>query len=464
MDTTIWQAFAAQAERFRSTLPGRPVVPTLDTSGLRRELARRYDFAQPVPAGRLLEEVGGLLAEGLVQVTHPRYFGLFNPSVLPVAVLGEALAALYNPQMAVWSHAPAACELEHRALAALQALIGWGPEEGLATFTTGGAESNTSALLCALARRFPGWDREGLTALGLRPTLYLSADAHHSFVKAARCAGLGTAAVREVPVDAARKLDPAALERMLEQDRAAGLHPFLLVATLGATGTGVIDAVGPLRELADRHGLWLHADAAWGGSALLSPALRPALAGIERADSVTWDAHKWMSVPMGAGMFFCRHPEAARRAFALSAAYMPPPGDEEVADPYVTTVQWSRRHIGLKVFMAMAELGLEGYGRMVEGQARMGEHLRRRLVEAGWSLANDTPLPVVCFHRDGVDPAALLGRIQREGRVWISSLALPDGPTVLRACITSYRTTEADVEALLETLGTSFALGREPKA
>jgi glutamate/tyrosine decarboxylase-like PLP-dependent enzyme len=452
MNTTLWQAFAAQAEQFRSTLPGRPVVPTLDVSRLRQDLARRYDFAQPVPAERLLEEVGGLLAEGLVQVTHPRYFGLFNPSVLPVAVLGEALAALYNPQMAVWSHAPAACELEHRALAALQGLIGWGPEEGLATFTTGGAESNVSALLCALAWRFPGWDREGLTALGLRPALYLSADAHHSFVKAARCAGLGTAAVREVPVDAARRLDPQALERMLSQDRAAGLHPFLLVATLGATGTGVIDPVGPLRELADRHGLWLHADAAWGGSALLSPALRPHLAGIERADSVTWDAHKWMSVAMGAGMFFCRHPEAARRAFALNAAYMPPPQDEYVVDPYVTTVQWSRRHIGLKVFMAMAELGLEGYGRMVEGQARMGDYLRRRLVETGWLLANETPLPVVCFHREGVDVLQLLDRIQREGKVWISSVALRGGPTVLRACITSYHTSEADVEALLAAL------------
>jgi glutamate/tyrosine decarboxylase-like PLP-dependent enzyme len=452
MHDGIWQAFAAQAERFQATLRERPVQPTLDPYALRTELARRYDFREPVPAERLLEEVGGLLAEGLVQVTHPRYFGLFNPSVLPVTVLGEALAALYNPQMAVWSHAPAACELEHRALAALQGLIGWDPGEGLANFTSGGAESNVSALQCALAWRFPGWDREGLTALGLRPTVYLSRDAHHSFVKAARSAGLGTAAVREVPVDAARKLDPAALERMLDQDRAAGLHPFLLVATLGATGTGVIDPIGALRGFADRYGLWLHADAAWGGSALLSPALRHHLAGIESADSVTWDAHKWMSVPMGSGMFFCRHAEAARLAFAISAAYMPPPQGEEVVDPYTTSAQWSRRHIGLKVFMAMAELGLDGYGRLVEGQARLGDYLRRRLLATGWTLANETPLPVVCFHREGLDAPGLVARIHREGATWISSLALPGGPTVLRACITSYHSTEADVEALLAAL------------
>ncbi len=449
----LWQAFAAQAEAFRSTLRGRPVLPTLDLANLRRDLARRYDFKEPVPAGRLLDEVGGLLAEGLVQITHPRYFGLFNPSVLPVAVLGEALAALYNPQMALWAHAPAACELEYRALAALQGLFGWDASATLANFTSGGMESNASALQCALAWKFPGWDQEGLTALGLRPTLYLSADAHHSFVKAARSAGLGTSAVRVVPLDAGRKLDLTALEAILAEDRAAGRHPFLLVATLGATGTGVIDPVGPMRGLADRHGLWLHADAAWGGGALLSPRLRPALAGIERADSVTWDAHKWMSVPMGSGMFFCRHPEAALRAFAINAAYMPPHQGEGVVDPFGASAQWSRRSIGLKVFMAMAELGLEGYGELVDRQARLGDYLRRRLVEQGWSLANETPLPVVCFHRDGVDTAALLARVLGGGKVWISSLALPGGPDVLRACITSYHTTEADVETLLEALG-----------
>ena len=171
-----------------------------------------------------------------------------------------------------------------------------------------------------------------------------------------------------------------------------------------------------------------------------------------RADSVTWDAHKWMSVPMGSGMFFCRHPEAVRRAFAINAAYMPPHEGEDVVDPFGASAQWSRRSIGLKVFMAMAELGLEGYARLVEGQARMGDHLRRRLAQEGWTLANDTPLPVVCFHRDGVDGPALLGRVLGRGRVWLSSLALPGGPTVLRACITSYHTTEDDVEALIQDL------------
>lgn len=455
MGATIWQAFATQLTRFQATLRKRPVVPTLEAGNLRQELAQRYDFAEPIPVERLLEEVGALLAEGSVHVTHPRYFGLFNPSVRPVSVLAEALAAYYNPQLAVWSHAPAACELEHRALAALKSLIGWPADEGIATFTSGGAESNHSALQCALGWRFPGWDEQGITTLGLRPTIYLSVDAHHSFVKAARMAGLGTAAVREVPVDAARKMDVAALEAALAADLAAGLHPLMIIATMGATGTGAIDSMTSLRQVADRHGVWLHADAAWGGSALLSPTLRVHLNGLSLADSVTWDAHKWMSVSMGAGMYFCRHPEAVRRAFAISASYMPPRHDQEVDDPFATTPQWSRRHIGLKVFMAMAELGLAGYGRLVEGQARLGEYLRRRLTETGWILANETPLPLVCFRRDDVDASQLVGRIQKEGSVWISSLDLHGGPTVLRACITSYQSTEEDVEALLSALASA---------
>ena len=452
MDSSIWQDFAAQAEQSRPpggsgrwSPPWRP-----------RPCAGSWPSATissaPVAAGDLLRDVGRLLSQGLVQITHPRYFGLFNPSVRPVSVLADALAALYNPQVATRSHAPAAFELEHRVLTVLMGLIGWSEDQGLATFTTGGAEANVSALQCALAWKFPGWDEQGLTALGLRPTVYFSADAHHSFVKAARMAGLGTGAVREIPLDDARRLDLPALEARLARDRAAELHPLMVVATLGATGTGVLDPVGPLRQVADRHGLWLHADAAWGGGALLSPALRAHLAGIEDADSVTWDAHKWLSVPMGAGMYFCRHPEAVRRAFAITAAYMPPPLEQAVDDPYATTVQWSRRHIGLKVFMALAELGLEGYARLVEHQARMGDCLRRRLQERGWTLANRTPLPVVCFHREGADPAQVLARLAPRGKVWISLLALPGGPTVLRACITSYQTTEADLETLVEEL------------
>lgn len=190
---------------------------------------------------------------------------------------------------------------------------------------------------------------------------------------------------------------------------------------------------------------------------MLSSPLRPAILGIEKADSVTWDAHKWLSVPMGAGMFFCRHPEAVKRAFAISTSYMPHESDDQTVDPYAATAQWSRRLIGLKVFMALAELGLDGYGAMIERQAALGDHLRNRLRDTGWLIRNDTPLPVVCFshpdlQRGGLTTGQMLETIYARGRVWISDVLLGGQERVLRACITSYRSTEADIECLIEEL------------
>jgi glutamate/tyrosine decarboxylase-like PLP-dependent enzyme len=231
----------------------------------------------------------------------------------------------------------------------------------------------------------------------------------------------------------------------------------MVVGTAGTTGAGLIDPLPQIAETTRQFGLWFHVDAAWGGSAALSSRLRSAIRGVEEADSVTWDAHKWLSVPMGAGMFFCRHPEAVKRAFAISTSYMPQAIGEQAVDPYVATAQWSRRLIGLKVFMALAELGLDGYGAMIEGQAALGDHLRDRLRGIGWLIRNDTPLPVVCFshpdlQRGALTTAQILETIYERGRVWISDVLLGGQERVLRACITSFRSTEEDIECLIQEL------------
>ncbi|MGB5035110.1 MAG: pyridoxal-dependent decarboxylase, partial [Blastocatellia bacterium] len=197
------------------------------------------------------------------------------------------------------------------------------------------------------------------------------------------------------------------------------------------------------------------------------------LAGISRADSVTWDAHKWLSVPMGAGMFFCRHREAVERAFGVSTSYMPGALGADTPDPYATTAQWSRRAIGLKVFMALAELGTAGCGALIEQQAEMGELLRARLREAGWLVVNDTPLPVVCFTNADIRTGRfttgdVVRAISERRRVWISDVVLGQdatgnpatGERVLRACITSFRTDAGDVECLVEELKAVWHAGR----
>jgi glutamate/tyrosine decarboxylase-like PLP-dependent enzyme len=201
--------------------------------------------------------------------------------------------------------------------------------------------------------------------------------------------------------------------------------------------------------------MWLHVDGAWGASASLSPRLRHLVDGVELADSVTWDAHKWMSVSMGAGMFFTRHPDALRRAFEVNASYVPAETPARV-DLYQDSLQWSRRFIGLKVFMTLATLGAKRMAEHIEWQAQMGDELRRKLVDNGWIVVNDTPLPVVCFTHPGLreqrtDLEELAARIREQGDVWISSVQL-DNTRVLRACITSYRTTPADLDILIDSL------------
>jgi aromatic-L-amino-acid decarboxylase len=401
--------------------------------------------------------VSGMLRKWTLHVTHPRYFGLFNPSVRPVTVVADALAALYNPQLAVWLHAPAANEIERHALRFFSSRIGYDPHTAAAHFTSGGQEANMTSVVTALAERFPMVGEKGLRSLPGPPVFYVSEEAHHSFHKIAQSTGLGRGAIRTVPADKAFRMNLEALERAIMSDKKVGYLPFLVVGTAGTTSAGIVDPLPELAALTLRHGLWFHVDAAWGGGALLSGKLRHHLDGIDQADSVTWDAHKWLSVPLGAGMFFCRHPEAVSRAFEVSASNYVPPGRSGTTDNYLTSMQWSRRFIGLKVFMALAELGARGFEGLVEHQAEMANLLRRRLSEAGWKLLNETPLPVVCFSHARVESGEtamteMVSGVNSGGRAWISEVDLPGATPALRACITSYRTGPRDIETLVEEL------------
>ena len=391
-----------------------------------------------------------------MHTASPRYFGLFNPTPAFAGFLGDALVAAFNPQLAVTSHAPAAVAIERRVLSFLADCLRL--PEAAGSFTSGGAEANLTAVLVARERHFPEATEQGLGNVAGQPTLYVSAEAHHSLVKAAGMTGLGHAAVRSIPVTDDLRLDVPALRAAIERDRAEGRRPFLVVATAGSTAAGVIDPLHRIADLCERAGVDLHADAAWAGAVSLSPRLRPLLDGIERADSVTIDAHKWLSAPMGAGVFLTRHRQDLTRAFRVQTTYMP---SAESADPYLMSAQWSRRFIGLKVFMALAAAGHAGYAAQIEHDCRLGDHLRSRLRDDGWQIVNDTPLPVVCFvPNEQATPAARLAEIARHvetsGKAWISVAQLAGRPA-LRACITSYRTTRPDIDALCQALAHAAA-------
>src|SRR5439155_17268956 len=223
-------------------------------------------------------------------------FGLFNPSVRPAGVVADALTALFNPQVGAWWYSPGANEIEAHTLDFFTRQIGFDPASGAAHFTSGGSEANLSAVLAALTRAFPTYGEDGLAGVPAQPTIYLSEEAHDSFAKIAHHTGIGRGALRRVKTDANLRLDPTDLARRVNEDREAGKHPFLVVGTAGTTGAGVIDPLPQIGEFCRKENLWFHVDAAWGGGALLSPTLRGHLQGVNESDSVTWDAHKWLSV------------------------------------------------------------------------------------------------------------------------------------------------------------------------
>ncbi len=432
------------AQHIESLIADGPITPTVTPEEIRRHLALRYQFTKPLELDDVITDIEEMLRKWQVQVTHPRYFGLFNPSVTVASVVADLLAAMYNPQLATWRTSPAANEIERHTLLWLAGKFGL-PEGTVANFTSGGQESNFSAVTVALAHAFPHLRDGGLRQLDASPVLYVTEGVHHGFSRIAHVTGLGRAALRTVAMEANLKMDVADLVRQVREDRQSGFAPFMVVGTAGSTAAGVIDSLPDLARFCRHEGLWFHVDAAWGGAAVISPRLREHLAGIEEADSITCDAHKWFSVPMGAGMFFCRHPQSVLGAFESDVAFMP----EKTAatfDPYNATVQWSRRFIGLKLFLALAERSESGYAEMIEGQTRLGEVLRRSLERTGWRIVNQTPFPLVCFTRDGLDTSQFLAKLYKRQIAWMSEVRLDSGPPILRACITSFRTTEQDVE------------------
>lgn len=438
-----------------------PVTPSVDVLTMRRMVAERLNLDETLPLGELFTRVTDLLREQTLHITHPRYFGLFNPSIHLSGVLADALVALYNPQVAGWTHAPAPNEMERMVLERLSVAIGFPPNETAAHFTSGGNEANHTAILAALAARYPEWSNGGVRAIAHRPLIYVSSQGHHSFIKVARATGLGADAIRYIEVDDRFRMRIDALEHALAHDREHHDTPFMIVGTAGTTGAGAIDPLSELADIAKREGLWFHVDAAWGGSAALAPALRHHLGGAERADSLTWDAHKWISIPLGAGMFFTRHPWTLERAFGVETGYIPPTA-HGAHDLYKTSLQWSRRFIGLKVLFALGEHGVEGIGRFIEHQARMGVLIRERLTADGWRVLNDSPFPLVCFTHETLgngehQTKRFIDRIIERRRVWISNVHLPRVGWALRACVTSYRTNEGDVDVLMDELRTVLA-------
>lgn len=451
-------------ERHRDDVTRLPVSVDVSPTEVRDALGR-YDFSAPHDARRVLEHVTDLLTKWTVHTTHPRYFGLFNPSPALMGIVGDTLAAAFNPQLAAWSHAPAANEIERHVLGFVGERAGYAKERVAGSFTTGGAEANLTAVLLALTKTAPQVGEAGVRALPGDPVFYASQESHLAWVKIAHVCGLGRGAVRLVPVDDDLRMDVGALAAMVEDDRRRGAIPFMVAATAGTTGVGAIDPLPEIAALCASEDMGFHVDAAWGGAVVLSDALRTHVRGMEQADSITLDAHKWLSAPMGAGMFLCQDADRLNEVFRITTRYMPATV-AETADPYTSSIQWSRRFIGLKVFLTLATLGRRGHEAQIERDCSLGRELRDGLRRDGWRIENDTPLPLVCFTDPTVAATraddvtrAVVEEVVASGQAWVSTVGVR-GRTAIRACITSHRTTTEDVGALRDALASARSRNR----
>ena len=449
-----WIYLSRQLEDYYAHTIDWKVTPVLD-----RETVKAYIDQQDLSRGIGYEEAIEHVMEGFrkfhVHTPHPHYLGLFNPRTTFPSIMGDTIAATINPQMASWSHAPFGVEIENRIIRDLGQKFGLGNNSD-GTFTSGGAEANLTAMCCALNKRFPEVKTHGVRSIAGLPKVYCSLESHHSIMKAAAITGLGTDAVVPIEVNERLEMRMEILRHKIEEDINHGDIPFMIVGTAGTTGAGAFDDLREIRKIADHHHLWMHTDAAYGGASILTE-YKGLLDGIEGSDSITFDAHKWLSVPMGAGIFFTRDQEILNQVFNMATNYMPKDAmGMGVTDPYNHSIQWSRRSTAMKLYMSLLMIGWEGYGRSIEGDFQASNYMKQKLEESGWKVYNQTDLPILCFNRpDRIDDQdwifTFVQKLIENGETWLSVYPVRE-ILCARACITNYNTRKGEIDTIVSLI------------
>ena len=454
---------------FLCTLPSRPVTPNESPNVIREALGTGSLPEQGAEAKDLLEEAANLLFEHSTFNGHPRFMAVITSSAAPIGALGDLLAAAVNPNVGAWPGAPIGTEIEAQTIRWIAEMIGY-PTDCGGLLVSGGNMGNFVGFLAARKAKAT-WDvrAAGLMGQGARRLrVYTSSETHTWIHKATDMFGLGTDAIRWIPVDAQLRMDTAALRNCIREDIEAGDLPFLVIGTAGTVSTGAVDPLPELAAICREYGLWFHVDGAYGGFAAVllndGQGKVPAdLQGISEADSVAVDPHKWLYAPLEAGCALVRNPEALRDTFS----YHPPyyqfgEHAEPTVDYYEYGPQNSRGFRALKVWLGLRQVGREGYVEMIADDIRLSQELYR-LVEAQLELQAFTQgLSITTFRYVPLDltpgseqveaylnqlNAELLIRLQRSGEAFLSN-AVVEGKFLLRACIVNFRTSLEDVEAL----------------
>ena len=424
-----------------------------------RRIRDRLDAALPTK-GTDFDSLLKIFREDIIpfsrQNAHPRMFGYVQSPGIPLAAFADLLASTLNANLTVWRSAPAPVELERLTIDWIRQILGFNAE-AVGLFVSGGSMANLAAIAAA---------REAKADSSGRLRIYASSETHFSIAKAAALLGIGRENVRQVAVDELFRIRIDDLFAKITTDLGAGYVPFCVVANAGTVNTGTVDPLAEIREIADRFQLWMHVDGSYGAFAVLAESARKLFVGMERADSIALDPHKWLYLPVDVGCVIYRDPEKARAAFAHEAEYtriIGEQGDETFAF-WNYGPELSRRFRALKVWMLLKGVGLDALSQAIESNLACARYFESMVRDSDdFEMAAPVELSIFCFRHvpaqvkkkspEAIDAfnERLLVALQRDGSSYLSNATL-GGRFALRGCVLNYRTTLRDMEILLDDL------------
>src|SRR5689334_11010636 len=447
-----------------ASLESLPVAPSATPDELKKL------FNEPLPqdglaAKTILDQFARDVAPHAMQVPSPRYFGQFNPAPLAIGVWADALCSSLNQNAGAWRNGPTSAMIESQVIRWLCELIGYGPQ-AFGVLASGGSEANLIALKCARDRVSPEIAHSGARD-GSNLTVYTSEQCHYSVEKSLDIIGLGRDSLRKIPTDERFHVRLDKLQEAIASDIDAGRRPFCIVGVAGTTATGVIDDLPALADIAREHDCWFHVDAAYGGALAFSDKHKSKLRDIERADSITFDPHKWMFVPFSCGATLVRDGgHVLRNSFDMSPEYLSEDrGGADVEFDFFRYGQMgTRRFNSLKLWMALKFMGRRGYAGTVERHLDLTNYLASRLDQLpGFMRVGEVETAVCCFRYlpdvvaalDGAEQDRVQQRLQqiieRSGEAWLTTTVL-HGRRALRVNINSFLTEQRHVDVLLNAL------------
>jgi aromatic-L-amino-acid decarboxylase len=454
-----WSVKAAEwGATYRETLRDRPVrAQTAPGQIAARIAASPPETAEPMEA--IFADFEEIVLPGLTHWQHPRFFAYFPANAAPASVVAEYLVSVMALQCMLWQTSPAATELETTMLDWLRQALGL--PEGFAGVIQDSASTATLAAILTMRERALAWggNRQGLAA---HPPvrIYASDQVHTSIDRAVWISGIGEVNLVRIPTAGPRRaMDAEALEAAIRQDRQEGLLPAGIVACVGGTSVGATDDVRAVCEVATRHGVMTHVDAAWAGSAMICPEFRHYWAGIEQADSIVFNPHKWLGAQFDCSAHFLRDPESLVRTLAIHPEFLRTHGADGIVDYSEWSIPLGRRFRALKIWFLVRAYGLEGLREMIRHHVAWAEALARRLrAERDFEIVTQSFLSLFSFRYAPPRVAdldalniALVNAINADGRIYLTQTRV-DGRIAIRFQVGQFETTEEDVAVAYEAI------------